>query len=269
MRFSNSLCRLLSPNSAAISAAIDALVREKATLRSVVGHQAQLAAMLTAAVQTPFGGPALFAEHRFVDFPANERMSEMPFDMAVAGIAEGVLASDIGRVLKTQLRGDDPLEAYADRLSSREFDVPLAGLVSGTIHVVLRLPNQPADDPRLVIADYKTNRLHGRDDHSPLAAYAPARLVSAMTCNDYPLQALVYGTAVYRMLRWRLGRTKPAGWDPGSCIAGIVYAFVRGMCGPSTPVDAAGRSYGVFTWQPPAGMWRRLSNLLAGDRKGL
>jgi hypothetical protein len=45
----------------------------------------------------------------------------------------------------------------------------------------------------------------------------------------------------------------------------VVYGFVRGMKGPDTPVDAAGGRYGVFTWQPPAGIWRRLSDLFAGD----
>jgi len=103
----------------------------------------------------------------------------------------------------------------------------------------------------------------------PLAAYAPARLVAAMADHHYPLQALVYGTAVWRMLRWRLGPRQPAGWDPGTCLAGVVYGFVRGMKGPDTPIDAAGGRYGVFTWQPPAGIWRRLSDLFAGDLTGV
>ncbi len=107
------------------------------------------------------------------------------------------------------------------------------------------------------------------DAASPLEAYAPARLVAAMAGHHYPLQALVYGTAVWRMLRWRLGRRHPADWVPGECIAGIVYGFIRGMQGPTTPVAADGRRYGVFTWQPPAGIWRRLSDLFAGDLTGV
>jgi exodeoxyribonuclease V beta subunit len=134
---------------------------------------------------------------------------------------------------------------------------------------VLRLPGRPADDPRLIVADYKTNKLHGREDAQPLAAYAPAKLVAAMADHHYPLQALVYGTAVYRLLRWRLGRRRPADWDPGECIAGVVYGFIRGMQGPDTPVDAEGRRYGVFTWQPPQLIWGRLSDVFAGVRKGV
>jgi exodeoxyribonuclease V beta subunit len=177
-----------------------------------------------------------------------------------------VLASDIGRVLKRWLPPHDPLQAYACRLAGQAFDVPLAGLLNGSIDAVLRLPGRPADDPRLVIADYKTNKLHGRDEARPLAAYAPARIAVAMADHHYPLQALVYGTAVYRMLRWRLGHRHPADWDPGQCLAGVVYGFIRGMKGPQTPVDAGGGRYGVFSWQPPVGLWKRLSDLLAGDR---
>jgi exodeoxyribonuclease V beta subunit len=102
-----------------------------------------------------------------------------------------------------------------------------------------------------------------------MEAYAPVRLASAMAEGHYPLQALLYGTAVWRMLRWRLGPRKPAGWDPGECIAGVVYAFLRGMKGEDTPTDAEGRRYGVFTWQPPRAIWRRLSDLLAGDLEGV
>jgi hypothetical protein len=41
------------------------------------------------------------------------------------------------------------------------------------------------------------------------------------------------------------------------------------MKGPTTPVDAAGSRYGVFAWQPPSGIWRRLSDLFAGDLTGV
>ena len=102
-----------------------------------------------------------------------------------------------------------------------------------------------------------------------MVAYAPARLVAAMTEHHYPLQALLYGTAVWRLLRWRLGPKKPPNWDPGECIAGVVYGFIRGMKGRDTPTDASGRRYGVFTWQPPPQIWRRLSDLFAGDLTGV
>ena len=252
----------------ALAASVRAAVDVLATSRLLQPHHEVLADMIGMAMHTPFGGPvgALFRDTCFADFGSADRLREMDFEMAVAGIDAGVMASDMGRVLEQCLSAHDPLRAYARRLAGHAFDVPLAGLLNGSIDAVLRLPGRPADDPRLVIADYKTNRLHAHGDARALAAYGPAKLVAAMADHHYPLQALVYGTAVYRMLRWRLGRRKPSGWDPGECLVGIVYGFIRGMRGPDTPTDSAGCRYGVFTWQPPAGLWKRLSDLLAGDR---
>jgi len=227
--------------------------------------------MITDALLTPFGGPpgAPFRDCRFADFGRTDRLAEMDFEMSLPALAADVQARDVGLVLKSQLPTDHPLAAYAARLSGADFDVPLAGLINGSIDAVLRLPGSTPTAPRLLIADYKTNRLHGVDEPSPLAAYAPAKLVTAMAGHHYPLQALVYGTAIWRLLRWRLGPRQAPGWDPGECIAGVVYGFVRGMKGPQTPVDAAGGRYGVFAWQPPTTIWRRLSDLFAGDRSGV
>ena len=232
-------------------------------------HRAPLAEMLSAAVLTPFGGPpgALFRDLKLADFEPADRLTEMRFAMGLATRDQVGVASDIGRLLRRFLPADDPLAAYGDELANRAFDVPLAGMLEGSIDAVLRLPGHPADAPRLLIADYKTNKLHRQDDVRPLAAYSPARLVGPMVEKHYPLQAIIYGTAVWRMLRWRLrGRLAS---DPGECIAGIVYGFVRGMKGAASPVDAIGRRYGVFTWQPPAGIWKCVSDLLAGDRQGV
>ena len=254
-----------------LTALVSAAVGEVATSRFLRPHQDALGDMLSAAIRTPFGGPpgSLFRELTFGDFTTADRLAEMDFEMGLADLRRGAVASDVGRVLKAFLPAGDPLAAYADDLAGRAFDVPLAGLINGSIDAVLRLPGRPADDPRLVIADYKTNRLHDREAALPLAAYAPPKLVEAMAHHHYPLQALIYGTAVWRMLRWRLGHLKPEGWDPEECLAGVVYGFIRGMKGPSTPTDAAGRRYGVFTWQPPAGIWKRLSELFAGDLTGV
>ena len=247
------------------------VVHDLATARFLKPHRDALSAMLADALLTPFGGPpaAPFRDRRFADFARSDRLAEMDFEMSLPPLAAGVRARHVGAVLGQFLEPGEPLHAYAARLSGSGFDVPLAGLINGSIDAVLRLPGSTPEEPRLLIADYKTNRLHGRDDTSPLAAYAPARLVAAMEAHHYPLQALVYGTAVWRMLRWRLGPRKPAGWDPGECIAGVVYGFLRGMKGPRTPQDAAGGRYGVFTWQPPTPLWGRLSRLFAGDLSGV
>ncbi|MFM1996460.1 MAG: hypothetical protein RLZZ111_847 [Planctomycetota bacterium] len=255
----------------AVTAAVGSVVGAVASSHILRSHHDALGDMIATAIQTPFGGRpgSPYRDLTFADFAPADRLTEMDFEMGLAGLDRGVLAGDVGRVLKGFLPPDDPLAVYADELAGRSFDVPLAGLINGSIDAVLRLPGRPADEPRLVIADYKTNRLHDRGAAEPLAAYAPAKLVAAMTHHHYPLQALVYGTAVWRMLRWRLGHLKPEGWDPDDCIAGVVYGFIRGMKGPTTPTDAEGRRYGVFTWQPAAGIWRRLSDLFAGDLRGV
>lgn len=254
-----------------LRADIDRVVGDVATGRFLAPHRRDFVTMIGDALLTPFGGPpgALFRDCRFADFARADRLAEMDFEMSLPSLSAGVQARHVGMVLAAALPAAHPLAAYARRLTGDDFDVPLAGLINGQIDAVLRLPGSTADAPQLVIADYKTNRLHDRDDPHPLAAYAPSRLVAAMAGHHYPLQALVYGTAIWRMLRWRLGPRKPADWDPGACIAGIVYGFVRGMKGPHTPVDAAGGRYGVFTWQPPTTIWRRLSDLFAGDLAGV
>lgn len=240
------------------------LVAEVAPAGLLAAHHDTLTTLLVEGLQTPFGGPAAWAERCFSDFRPGDRLAEMEFEMAVPLADAGLLASDIGRLLAAELADEDPLRGYADVLAQPEFDVSLAGFVTGSIDAVLRLSAAADTRPRVLIADYKTNRLHARNASRPLDAYTQPRLRDAMAEHHYPLQALLYGAAIYRLVRWRTGDP-----DPGGAIAGIVYGFLRGMRGPETPVDAAGRRHGVFVWQPPAGLWSRLDRLLAGDRKGV
>ena len=76
-------------------------------------------------------------------------------------------------------------------------------------------------------------------------------MAEAMLLAHYPLQALLYQVALHRFLRWRL----PA-YDPAAHLGGVLYLFLRGMCGPGVEF-ADGTVPGVFAWQPPAGARRR------------
>ena len=129
----------------------------------------------------------------------------------------------------------------------------LRGYLSGSIDVVLRVPGD-----RFVVVDYKTNKLG--DPEVPLTAldYTPVLMTEAMLHSHYPLQALLYSVVLHRYLRWRV-----PGYDPAVHLGGILYLYVRGMCGPDTPV-VDGQPCGVFEWQPPAAMVVALSDLLAG-----
>jgi exodeoxyribonuclease V beta subunit len=218
----------------------------------------QLIEGVIASYRTPLGMP--FNGMALADIAPIDRLSELEFEMSLANLSKGVLASDIGKALKVSLETDDLLYAYADSLSDSSFDIPLAGLLNGSIDAMIRVHAEDGS-PRLFITDYKTNRLDGDEDVSLIEAYAPERLVAAMEHHHYPLQALLYGTAIYRMLRWR----QPA-LNADEVIAGVAYFFVRGMVGVESPKDADDMPYGVFQWKAPVGLWEKLSNLFAGDR---
>ena len=46
---------------------------------------------------------------------------------------------------------------------------------------------------------------------------------------------------------------------------GVLYLYLRGMCGPETPL-VDGSPCGVFAWQPPVALVEDLSDLLDGVR---
>ena len=186
-----------------------------------------------------------------------DRLRELDFEIPLAGgdvrgFAANVSVADVGELLRVYLPPDDPVTPYVDRLTSAALgSQSLRGYLSGSIDAVLRLPNQ-----RFVVVDYKTNYLG--DD---AADYGPARLTEAMLHSDYPLQALLYTVVLHRFLRWRV-----PGYDPVVHIGGVLYLFVRGMCGAETPVIDA-QPAGVFSWRPPAALVVALSDLLDEGRK--
>lgn len=219
----------------------------------------QLIDGVIASYETPLGKP--FNNKSLADIAPQDRLSELDFEMSLAKLSQGILASDIGKVLKSSIPASDALYAYAETLCDSSFDIPLAGLLNGSIDAVLRIHTDEGGPPRLFITDYKTNRLDNDEVASLMDAYAPKELIHAMAHHHYPLQALLYGTAIYRMLRWR----QPT-MNADEVIAGIAYFFVRGMVGVESPKDAHDMPYGVFHWKAPFGLWEKLSNLFAGDR---
>jgi exodeoxyribonuclease V beta subunit len=120
----------------------------------------------------------------------------------------------------------------------------------GSVDLVVRTPAGG-----WVVVDHKTNRLGAPDEPMSAWHYRPAALAEAMMASHYVLQGLLYGVAVHRYLRWR-DPARAAG-EPGA----IAYCFLRGMCGPGTPV-VGGRPCGVFAWRPPRGLVPALSDLL-------
>ena len=202
---------------------------------------------------------------RLADIPLTDRLRELDFEIPLVGgdradrpSADTALRQVAG-VLRRHLDETDPMLAYAEKLESPALgDQVLRGYLSGSIDVVLRVPD-PAAGHRYVVVDYKTNMLGVPD--RPLGAldYTPELMTEAMLHSHYPLQALLYSAALHRFLRWRV-----PDYDPERHLGGILYLYVRGMCGEETP-EVDGQPCGVFAWKPPSAMVVELSALLAGQ----
>jgi exodeoxyribonuclease V beta subunit len=245
----------VDPTAEPLNEEVQRVVEERVKSDWLRERHPELIEVVTQTLATPLG--PLFGDVTLGAIGRHDRLSELTFEIGLASLADGVSATRIGELLQRELPENDVLRPYADLLAGPAFDVPVGGLLTGSIDALLRLPDSTTEKPRLLIVDYKSNKLHKREMPDPLRAYAPDRLVAAMVEHHYPLQALLYGTAVYRLLRWRLPNA-----NPDDCIAGIAYAFIRGMKGPETPVDQMGHRYGVFAWQAPPGLWQNLSNIL-------
>ena len=219
-----------------------------------------LAAALLPSFQTPLG--PLAGGRRLADIPPRDRLPELAFEMPLAGADDARSETTVGRLaplVRRHLAAGDRLRRYAELLEHPTLaEQPLRGYLNGSIDAVLRVPD--ADGvPRYLVVDYKTNWL-GSFDGRPLTVgdYAPPRLAEAMMAAHYPLQALLYGVAVHRLLRWR-----QPGYDPETHLGGVLYLFVRGMAGEDTP-QVDGVPCGVFSWRPPAALVTDLSDLLDG-----
>jgi exodeoxyribonuclease V beta subunit len=239
-------------------AELTAQCREQLARHPTAGVDAGLlAAALEPVARTPLG--PLAGDVALDRIAPRDRLAELDFELPLAGgdgRGTAVALAELVPLLRRHLPADDPLHGYPDVLAGLPAQ-QLRGYLTGSIDAVLRLP-----DGRFAIVDYKTNWLGpvGPDGRDPLTAahYHPQRLAEAMSAAHYPLQALLYGAALHRFLRWRL-----PGYSPGRHLGGVLYLFVRGMCGPATPVHD-GVPHGVFSWAPPPALVVELSELLAG-----
>jgi exodeoxyribonuclease V beta subunit len=221
-----------------------------------------LAAALVPMHDTPLGPLADGLTLRQIGL--RDRLRELDFELPLAGGdlgsagAESHLA-DVGRLLREHLPANDVMAPYADRLTGQLLgSQSLRGYLTGSIDAVLRVPDGAGY--RYLVVDYKTNWLGDPERALSAADYDRPRLVEAMLHSDYPLQALLYSAVLHRFLRWRV-----PDYDPVRHLGGILYLFVRGMCGPDTPI-VDGHPSGVFSWQPPPSLIVALSDLLDAGR---
>ncbi|KAE8765305.1 UvrD-helicase domain-containing protein [Georgenia thermotolerans] len=248
----------LDTGAADLAAELLRACREAGTARVPGVEPADLASALAPVLATPLG--PLAGGATLADVAPADRLAELEFELPLGGgdRPAGVAATlaDLAVLLRRHLPADDVFAPYADRLTELG-GAQLRGYLTGSLDAVLRL-RDAAGQPRYLVADYKTNRLGPADE--PLTAwhYRPAAMAEAMMQAHYPLQLLLYLAALHRFLRWR-----QRGYDPERHLGGGLYLFVRGMCGPATPVTG-GTPHGVMAWRPPAALVVELSALLEG-----
>ena len=217
-----------------------------------------LADALLPSLQTSLG--PLAGGRRLADVTMTDRLDEMDFELPLAGGDTPTGEAAVGQIaglLRHHLPPEDPLVEYADDLSAPVLaSQRLRGFLTGSIDAVLRVPGA-GGAARYLVVDYKTNWL---GVEGPLTAmqYLPEALARAMRHAHYPLQALLYSVALHRFLRWR-----QPGYRPDEHLGGVLYLFLRGMCGEQTPV-VDGVPCGVFSWSPPPALVEDLSDLLDG-----
>lgn len=242
------------PFAADLTAELEAQIREHAVWWPVDVPSAELATAMVPMHDTPLGPLAEGLTLRQIGL--KDRMREMDFEFPLAGgdlraAAPDIRLSHVGELLRLHLPKDDPLASYADRLTGAALGgQSLKGYLSGSVDAVLRIGD------RYVVVDYKTNWLGDPAEPLTAADYAQPRLAEAMLHSDYPLQALLYSVVLHRFLRWRV-----PGYAPENQLGGVMYLFLRGMCGPDTPV-VDGHPAGVFSWQPPAALITAMSDLV-------
>ncbi|MCW2791066.1 MAG: exodeoxyribonuclease beta subunit [Nocardioides sp.] len=217
-----------------------------------------LADALVAVCDSPLGS---LAPTTLRGVPLADRLREMEFELPLAGGDRGheggARLGDLAPLLRRHLPEGDPVRSYADALDRPALGgQSLRGYLTGSVDVVLRL--RTGSGPRYVVVDYKTNWLGGHDEPLTAHAYRPEALAAAMGHSDYPLQALLYAAVLHRFLRWR-----QPGYDPERHLGGVLYLYLRGMCGPETPL-VGGEPCGIFAWRPPVALVEELSDLLDG-----
>jgi exodeoxyribonuclease V beta subunit len=234
------------------------VVGRYATQDFMLPHHECLIEGLKQVCDTPLG-PEL-GNMTLRDVDPRFRVAEMRFDAAVSVGMPGDAANvaHIGEFLVERLGPDDPLRSYGEHLKSAGEELLIRGILNGSIDKII--PVGSGDSIRFYISDYKSNKVSTPINARPVDRYTPENLNEVMREAHYPLQALLYGVALHRYLRWRAPNL-----DADAAIGGWSYLFLRGMLGNATQ-QVEGGVHGVSTWSSRKypGFWSGLSAILMG-----
>ena len=161
---------------------------------------------------------------------------------------------DVAPLLRAHLPAGDPLLPYADALGHPALGgQDLRGYLTGSVDVVLRVPGGAG------------SAVPGRRLQDQLARRVPRRGRAGADLRRLPPRGAArrrWGTPTTRCRRcctpWCCTGSC-AGGSPATTrrrhLGGVLYLYLRGMCGPDTPV-VDGQPCGVFSWRPPVGAGR-------------
>jgi exodeoxyribonuclease V beta subunit len=213
----------------------------------------ELADGLIAALQTPMG--PFFGNTKLADISAVDRLPEMDFHFSLCPATQS--ASSRAIALAAAADHDSPFASYFSDLAAKwgdGKDQHLRGLMTGSIDALLRIGS--GGRPKFFVVDYKSNKLSFERNPLDHRAYGQDNMRVAMEHHHYPLQALLYCVALHRFLSARI-----ADYDITRDLGGAGYLFIRGMVGPSTPLDGQ-MPNGVFAWRPSNDTIVRVNQIL-------
>ena len=209
---------------------------------------------LVAMLNTPLGSWA--GDVTLASLGSARRLAELSFELPLGSGPDSFPVAALARLFGDPrlVPPDDLLAGYGDQLlASTAAPRQLRGFLTGSIDAIHELA-----DGRLVLFDYKTNRLGPPEGPDPLSGYGRAAMARAMMAANYPLQALLYAVALRRYLAWR----RPSA-EFDDQWAGVAYLFVRGMAGAGTPLND-GLPTGVYAWRPSPELIQAADGVLAG-----
>ena len=237
----------------------DRIAEERARRDLELDDPVPLLGGLRGAIETPLGSAV--GDLRLRDLTETDRLNELEFELPVAGGDQPSGSLQLGAIAEAlRAEGDEPLRAYAERLDDPSLRQSVRGYLTGSIDLAARFGTER--EPRFALVDYKTNWLAGPEEELRAWHYRPEVLAAEMGRHHYLLQAILYGVAFHRYLRWRL-----SDYEPERHFAGVLYLFVRGMSGADTPI-VGGERCGVFSWRPSGVLLERLSDAVDGVAVG-